>query len=166
MKRVQIEAYERLLRIHNLSIYQVETPGNGGNPHLIIVKKTHPPHKPYVPLWLSSLSNQRREGKFVDFQHLTERRRDERPTKDQHICRVYNYSSFECIFHVFLTSRREECVMESMLEKFETNNFSLHTLPLIHTFSSFVYCLLFLSFLGCPRKKPSRSRAREQNIAN
>lgn len=37
-------------------------------------------------------------------------------------------------------------------EKLETNNFSLYTLLFIHTFSSFVYCLLFLSFLGCPRK--------------
>jgi hypothetical protein len=44
----------------------------------------------------------------------------------------------------------------------ESRSNSPYTLLFIHTFSSFVYCLLFLSFLGCPRRaKPILARAKE-----
>lgn len=78
------------------------------------------------------------------------------------ICKPYNYSSFACIsFSLDMNNvwwRALERSLKLIIFRF--------TLLFIHTFSSFVYCLLFLSFLGCPRKKPSRTRARERNIAN
>lgn len=112
-----------------------------------------------------SLSNQHSEGNFVEFLRTLNTRLDTKNARthaDVNNYRVFMYCLSSSLFQY------EERVMESMRRSLKLIIFRFtHCFSFIHL--ARLCIVYYLSFLGCPRKKPSfcrESRARERNIAN